>query len=213
MPCFPRMGCSTFTDPPHPPGGAVSESFFVPDACINPHPRFAALVRNIRSRRGTKVDIRLPRFRDAHTPEGTPAGCPPPSTLEEALAMDEVYMDAMAFGMGCCCLQASLIPSTTWHTIPFELDITRFFNFANQVTFQARDLAESRHLYDHLAVLSPILLALTAALARQTSASNSSLRTCHLSTLLYHLLQAEPGAEQSEAALSQVRATPGPPRD
>ena len=157
------MGCSTFTDPPHPPGGAVSESFFVPDACINPHPRFAALVRNIRSRRGTKVDIRLPRFRDAHTPEGTPAGCPPPSTLEEALAMDEVYMDAMAFGMGCCCLQASLIPSTTWHTIPFELDITRFFNFANQVTFQARDLAESRHLYDHLAVLSPILLALTAA--------------------------------------------------
>jgi len=47
-----------------------------------------------------------------------------------------VYMDAMAFGMGCCCLQ---------------------------VTFQARDVAESRHLYDHLAVLSPILLALTAA--------------------------------------------------
>merc|ERR1719382_665432 len=38
--------------------------------------------------------------------------------------------------MGCCCLQ---------------------------VTFQARDVAESRHLYDHLAVLSPILLALTAA--------------------------------------------------
>ena len=32
-----------------------------------------------------------------------------------------------------------------------------------QVTFQARDADESRHLYDHLAVLSPILLALTAA--------------------------------------------------
>jgi glutamate--cysteine ligase catalytic subunit len=31
------------------------------------------------------------------------------------------------------------------------------------VTFQARDADESRHLYDHLAVLSPILLALTAA--------------------------------------------------
>jgi len=50
--------------------------------------------------------------------------------------MDEVYMDAMAFGMGCCCLQ---------------------------VTFQGRDVHESRHLYDQLAVLSPILLALTAA--------------------------------------------------
>jgi len=42
----------------------------------------------------------------------------------------------MAFGMGCCCLQ---------------------------VTFQAANLNESRHLYDHLAVLTPIMMALTAA--------------------------------------------------
>merc|ERR1719426_66932 len=47
-----------------------------------------------------------------------------------------IRMDAMAYGMGSCCLQ---------------------------VTFQARDVDESRHLYDHLAVLSPIMLALTAA--------------------------------------------------
>ncbi|CAN0339280.1 unnamed protein product [Phaeothamnion confervicola] len=45
-------------------------------------------------------------------------------------------MDAMAFGMGCCCLQ---------------------------VTFQARDVDESRYMYDQLAVLAPIMLALTAA--------------------------------------------------
>ncbi len=44
-------------------------------------------------------------------------------------------MDAMAFGMGACCLQ---------------------------VTFQARDLDESRNLYDQLAILSPLMLALTA---------------------------------------------------
>ena len=42
----------------------------------------------------------------------------------------------MAFGMGCCCLQ---------------------------VTFQARSLPESRSLYDQLAVLTPIMLALSAA--------------------------------------------------
>jgi len=47
-----------------------------------------------------------------------------------------IQMDAMAYGMGCCCLQ---------------------------VTFQARDIDESRHLYDHLAVLAPVMLALTAA--------------------------------------------------
>ena len=42
----------------------------------------------------------------------------------------------MAYGMGCCCLQ---------------------------VTFQCRDVDESRHVYDQLAVLAPIMLALTAA--------------------------------------------------
>ena len=31
------------------------------------------------------------------------------------------------------------------------------------MTFQARDIDESRLLYDHLSVLSPIMLALTAA--------------------------------------------------
>eukprot|EP01032_Pedospumella_encystans_P003329 gene3329-3932_t len=45
-------------------------------------------------------------------------------------------MDAMAFGMGCCCLQ---------------------------VTMQARSEDESRFLHDQLAVLSPILQALSAA--------------------------------------------------
>ena len=40
-------------------------------------------------------------------------------------------MDCMAFGMGCCCLQ---------------------------VTFQAKNLAESRYLYDQLSVLSPIMV-------------------------------------------------------
>ena len=50
------------------------------------------------------MDIRLPRFVDTKTPHGV-AGAPAPSTLEEAMRMQEVYMDAMAFGMGCCCLQ------------------------------------------------------------------------------------------------------------
>jgi Glutamate-cysteine ligase len=47
-----------------------------------------------------------------------------------------IHMDAMAFGMGCCCLQ---------------------------ITFQARDVEESRFMYDQLAVLAPIMMALTAS--------------------------------------------------
>jgi hypothetical protein len=45
-------------------------------------------------------------------------------------------MDAMAFGMGSCCLQ---------------------------ITFQAKNIEEGRKMYDQLSPLGPILLALTAA--------------------------------------------------
>ena len=123
MPAFPLMGAEgvTCTEPAHAPGGASADSSSVPDALITPIPRFHTLTRNIRARRGSKVNAKVPLFRDAKTP----ADAPP-----------FIEMDAMAYGMGCCCLQ---------------------------VTFQARDIDESRHLYDHLAVLSPIMLALTAA--------------------------------------------------
>ena len=47
------------------------------------------LTQNIRARRGEKVDIRIPIFKDVNTPED----------------LEEIHMDAMAFGMGCCCLQ------------------------------------------------------------------------------------------------------------
>mmetsp|Transcript_9798 Transcript_9798/g.31530 ORF Transcript_9798/g.31530 Transcript_9798/m.31530 type:complete len:640 (+) Transcript_9798:504-2423(+) len=137
VPCFPMMGVGDFTVPSHTLKPGLSDSLFIPDEIIHPAPRFAALVANIKRRRGSKVDIRVPRFKDVRTRKPQrPKGCPPPSTLEEADEMEEVYMDAMAFGMGCCCLQ---------------------------VTFQARDVSESRHLYDHLAVLGPMMLALTAA--------------------------------------------------
>lgn len=48
----------------------------------------------------------------------------------------DVHMDSMAFGMGCCCLQ---------------------------VTMQATSDRQSRFLHDQLAVLSPLLLALSAS--------------------------------------------------
>uniref|UniRef100_A0A7S3JZB8 Glutamate--cysteine ligase n=1 Tax=Aureoumbra lagunensis TaxID=44058 RepID=A0A7S3JZB8_9STRA len=98
--------------------GPIAASDMVPDIVINPHPRFGALTKNIRQRRGSKVKIEMPMYQDEKTRE------------------KKIEMDAMAFGMGCCCLQ---------------------------VTFQCRDLAESRHIYDQLVVIAPIMLALTAA--------------------------------------------------
>ncbi|KAL1504363.1 hypothetical protein AB1Y20_010769 [Prymnesium parvum] len=122
IPAFPLLGVGEFTEPNAKPDNQVTQSSTAPDALITPIPRFHALTRNIRLRRGSKVDIRVPLFADVNT--------------DAAALAEGIKMDAMAYGMGCCCLQ---------------------------VTFQARDIDESRHLYDHLAVLAPVMLALTAA--------------------------------------------------
>ncbi|KAL3943383.1 MAG: hypothetical protein SGBAC_002549 [Bacillariaceae sp.] len=78
---FPMIGAqgNDGTFPAVPVGGPVTESDYIGDGIINPHPRFGTLTANIRQRRGEKVNIRVPLFRDANTPEyegaaGTPSG-------------------------------------------------------------------------------------------------------------------------------------------
>ena len=61
-----------------------SNSKYVLDKLANPHNRFATLMRSIRERRGKKVEIRVPVFKDVNTEEGK----------------TELLLDAMHFGMG-----------------------------------------------------------------------------------------------------------------
>ena len=90
-----------------------------PTNWINEHPRFATLTRNIVERRGNKaVEISIPIYRDEHT------------------TLSAVEMDAMGFGMGCCCLQTT----------------TELPNFD-----------EACRIFDELVVIGPIALALTAS--------------------------------------------------
>jgi glutamate--cysteine ligase catalytic subunit len=63
------MGVDDFIYLPQPFAAPYSLSDYLPDYILNPHPRFAALASNIRTRRGQKVDIRMPLFRDTYTPE------------------------------------------------------------------------------------------------------------------------------------------------
>ena len=199
---FPRMGSidpktgqSDFTIPPCVPRGPVSHSLFVPDNCINPHPRFGTLTANIRKRRGKKVSIRVPLYVDAktridpvlnidfsaqnrhiktaatalddddddqqvkrqkcdHVDDLKASTTPTMYYFAQYFEKEEsgdilsrkhtdpvpahpsIYMDCMAFGMGCNCLQT---------------------------TFQARHIDQARHVYDQLAVLCPMMLALSAA--------------------------------------------------
>ncbi|CAG9859161.1 unnamed protein product [Phyllotreta striolata] len=132
---FPRLGSEDFTYPPTKPTpdqGATRSLFFPDEAIYNGHPRFKTLSRNIRMRRGEKVAINLPVFRDKNTK------IPVDDSYKHSKAAlkDHVYMDAMGFGMGCCCLQ---------------------------LTFQACNITEARTLYDQLTPLCPIMLAFTAA--------------------------------------------------
>lgn len=136
------------------------------------------MTANIRKRRGSKVAINLPIYKDKNTPSPFLEPCPEslakilkeendnnkkasesekiselskllytkiinsnsngkmslPEIVNDAKA-DHVYLDCMCFGMGCSCLQ---------------------------ITFQACCIEEARKLYDLLAPVSPIMLALTA---------------------------------------------------
>ncbi|KAH8893235.1 glutamate-cysteine ligase [Thozetella sp. PMI_491] len=143
---FPRLGSpGVFTDPSYPVSGPKLRSQFVPDEIANPHIRFPTLAANIRSRRGRKVQVNVPVFRDEKTPwpwkdptvNYDLHNWPEDDDVRNGAAPDNfIHQDAMAFGMGSCCLQ---------------------------ITFQAKNITEGRQMYDQLSPLGPILLALTAA--------------------------------------------------
>ena len=84
---FPRLGCSKFIVS----GRPISESNYLSDDVIGKHIRFYTLTENIRLRRGNKVFISAPIYRDELTDPN----------------IGFVHMDCMCFGMGCSCLQCT----------------------------------------------------------------------------------------------------------
>ncbi|GIY57581.1 glutamate--cysteine ligase catalytic subunit [Caerostris darwini] len=139
---FPRLGCLGFSDPfckPDPKKSSTNSLFFPDEAIFTGHPRFKTLTRNIRQRKGKKIVINVPIYRDTNTPDPFIEDLSKFGGDEEdaaAALFDHVHLDSMGFGMGCSCLQ---------------------------VTFQACNINEARVLYDQLAPLCPIALALSAA--------------------------------------------------
>lgn len=143
---FPRLGCAPcFTYPEIKIDADLhkknlkTKSLFFPDEVVNNHPRFLTLANNVRSRRGKKVDIQVPIFKDENTPNPFIDEFVKNSGNEDSMsAVKEgmIYMDAMGFGMGNSCLQ---------------------------MTFQGQNINEARYLYDQLTPLTPVMLALSAA--------------------------------------------------
>lgn len=78
----------------------LSKSNYLSDKIINRHPRFGNLTRNIRLRRGEKVDVKIPIFKDKNTNLTQPTKDEPyPGYID---------MDCMGFGMGCVSLQVTI---------------------------------------------------------------------------------------------------------
>uniref|UniRef100_H2YS62 Glutamate--cysteine ligase n=1 Tax=Ciona savignyi TaxID=51511 RepID=H2YS62_CIOSA len=134
---FPRLGCPDFVYTPttyNQAANPVSQSLFYPDL-FSTHPRFPYLTQNIRERRSSKIEINIPIFKDINTMSPFVEIFGDPES-DGASKVDHVYMDAMGFGMGTTCLQC---------------------------TIQASNLDEAKLLYDQLAPICPIMLALSAA--------------------------------------------------
>ena len=160
---FPMMGVAGY-DHTIGKGGDVANSLYISDEVINPHPRFGTLTRNIRERRLSNVNIRIPlaseninklssSFDDLsgndsdsvewklecceddkdllrevvkhENKKEDPSDCcaladadkvesssSPSSSKSKSKSVGggtkTIHMDAMAFGMGCCCLQVTM---------------------------------------------------------------------------------------------------------
>lgn len=95
MPVFPNLGVEGYViqkeiqEVALPTKNPFSNSIYIHDEIINPHPRFGTLTKNICQRRGSTIDIRVP--------------------IDDK---SEIHMDTMAFGMGSCCLQCTFSTQT-----------------------------------------------------------------------------------------------------
>lgn len=141
---FPRLGSDQSINIQHPWNhkNSASRSIFLPDEVINRHVRFPTLTANIRERRGEKVCINIPMYKDVNTPDHDTTVYERnwfiPEDMESLKASKpgHIYLDAMGFGMGSSCLQ---------------------------MTYQAPNVELARFLYDSLINFAPIMLALSAA--------------------------------------------------
>ncbi|KAF4675668.1 hypothetical protein FOL47_007440 [Perkinsus chesapeaki] len=141
---FPTLGAS-YTHEGEALGGKASKSIMVPESVITPHARFQTLTRSVRKRKGAKVCISAPLYKDKNTSEWGSVEYDAdlsPWEVQQKAGNDmnplkgRIYMDATVFGFGQSCLQA---------------------------TFEAASLDTARALHDQFCVVAPLFMALAAA--------------------------------------------------
>ncbi|CAG2106922.1 unnamed protein product [Medioppia subpectinata] len=135
---YPRMGCADTTVPNTKPDplNSMSGSIFLSDDHISHlNQKYFIIEKYFNERIGHKVAINAPIFKDTKTPDPFIEFFDHKEAMRAA-KVDHIYMDSKIFGNGCSCLQ---------------------------VTMQATDVNEAFILYDQLAPLTPIMMALGAS--------------------------------------------------
>ncbi|XP_008544628.3 glutamate--cysteine ligase [Microplitis demolitor] len=139
---FPRLGCPNFSEPaakPTPHTGATRSLFLPDESLYQGHKRWHAISYHAQLRRGGKQEINIPIYRDKNVPKPFREDLAALGDNGEGQSLakdDHVYLDTTGFGMGCCCLQVTLL---------------------------GRDITQARVLYDQLTTFTPVMVALTAA--------------------------------------------------
>ncbi|KAL8455250.1 hypothetical protein Emag_000920 [Eimeria magna] len=169
-------------DPVH----SLSQSIFLGDEVINPHPRFGTLTANIRStealdmrlwcvlnnrRRGCKVEILVPLYMDESVDVDMSRKIPNERLFDSGLGGRQciLYHDE----------EANASPKKLSHLAALHkdenllkqgdlyiyMDSMCFGMGMNcvQATFSCKTISDARYLYDQLIVMAPLLLSLTAA--------------------------------------------------
>ncbi|XP_022246026.1 glutamate--cysteine ligase-like isoform X2 [Limulus polyphemus] len=139
---FPRFGQKDFTEPffkPTPDKGIFMSLFVADEVLCSQNELYRSMTINAEEQRGQKLLLNVPIFQDTKTPKPFLekfVGADDDGQSEEGALPDCIFGDCCLFGLSFCALQ---------------------------VTVQAPNLEDAKYLYDHLTVLSPIMMALTAA--------------------------------------------------
>ena len=95
----------------------VQRSQFVSDDLLSPHERYQKFSANLRERRGSRMVVSAPIFRDAETPwpfrdptvNYDLCDWPEDALLTPGMVRENhIYGDAFSFGCACCALQATV---------------------------------------------------------------------------------------------------------
>ncbi|KAJ3032037.1 UNVERIFIED_CONTAM: hypothetical protein HDU68_008070 [Siphonaria sp. JEL0065] len=156
---FPLLGVTDFLAPNNKPtpGSGASNSIFIPDEAINPHPRFRTLTQNIRERRQTKVAINVPIYKDTKTPSPFLEAFPPCLVGYDSVNLDKLKSETSSSIPSSASSQTSA-STVTGKTLPDLIPDAK----PDHIYMDSCSVEEARRLYDQLAVMTPIMMALSA---------------------------------------------------